>query len=207
VPCPERKKLEAGHGKLGELVSRSISPWPPDGTAELLDDVVGEVSEYIQSRHHLVVVEGFQRSLAEMKDLLEHVNGGHADPGLEGSRFLLRVIFIFVFVLVSDGLFVRVNAPVTPSLLTLFKGFKLSARHQHFLPGLGAGSIGISSPRPGWLLWHSHCRGQVWSGRTMQVVSQSCDGCCGSMVRGPCRRSCGSLANVGLMNYISRVMG
>jgi hypothetical protein len=27
------------------------------------------------------------------------------------------------------------------------------------------------------------------------------------MVRGPCRRSCGGLANMGLMNYIDRVMG
>jgi hypothetical protein len=88
VPCPERKKLEMGHGKLGDLVSRSIPPWLLDGTAELLDDVVGEVSKYIQSCHHLVIVEGFCRSLAEKKDLLEHVNGGHADPGLEGSRFL-----------------------------------------------------------------------------------------------------------------------
>jgi hypothetical protein len=53
--------------------------------AELLDDVVGEVSEYIQSCHHLVVVEGFRRSLAEEKDMLEHVNCGRADPGLKGA--------------------------------------------------------------------------------------------------------------------------
>ncbi len=80
-------------------MTRSIPPWLPDGTAELLDDVVGEVSEYIQSRHHLVIVEGFRRSLAEEKDTLEHVNCGRADPGLKGSRFLLQVIFIFIFVL------------------------------------------------------------------------------------------------------------
>jgi hypothetical protein len=147
-------------------VSRSISPWLPYGTAELLDDVVSEVSEYIQSRHHLVIVEGFRCSLAEKKDSLEHVNGGRVDPGLEGSRFLLQVIFIFLFLLILDSLFVRVNAPVTPSLSTLFEGFKLSARHQHFLPGLGAWSIGTSSPCPGQLLWSSHCRGQVRSGRT-----------------------------------------
>ncbi len=93
-------------------MTRSVPPWLPDGTAELLDDVVGEISEYIQSCHHLVIVEGFRRSLAEEKDMLEHVNCGHADPGLEGSRFLLQVIFIFIFVLglITDGLFIRVNA-------------------------------------------------------------------------------------------------
>ncbi len=165
MPCPERKQLEAGHGKLGDLVSRSAPPWLPDGTAELLDDVVGEVLEYIQSHHHLVIVEGFRRSLAEKKNTLEHVNCGRADPGLEGSRFLMQVIFIFIFVLglVSDGLFIRVNAPVTPSLSTLFKGFKLSARHQPFMKGLRVLSEGISFPRPGQLLWPSHFRGQVRS--------------------------------------------
>jgi hypothetical protein len=80
-------------------MTRSVPPWLPDGTAELLDDVVGGVSEYIQSYHHLVVVEGFCRSLAEEKDMLGHVNCGRADPGLKGSRFLLQVIFIFIFVL------------------------------------------------------------------------------------------------------------
>ncbi len=135
-------------------MSRSVSPWPPDGMAELLDDVVGEVSEYIQGNHHLVVVEGFRRSLAEKKDMLEHVNCGRADPGLEGSRFLLQIVFIFVFVLglVTDGLFIRVNASVTPSLSTSFKGFKLSARHQPFMKGLRARSEGTSSPCLGWLL-------------------------------------------------------
>ncbi len=124
-------------------MSRSVPPWFPDGMAELLDDVVGEVSEYIQNHHHLVVVEGFSRSLAEKKDLLEHVYGGRADPGLEGSRFLLWVIFIVIFVFVLDGLFIRVNAPVTPSLLTSFEGFKLRARHQPFLQG-GAGASGLA---------------------------------------------------------------
>ncbi len=149
-------------------MSRSIPPWLPDGTVELLDDVVGEVLEHIQSHHHLVVVEGFHHSLAEEKDTLEHVNYGPADPGLEGSRFLMQVIFIFVFVLglVTDGLFIRVNAPVTPSLSTSFEGFKLSARHQPFMKGLRALSEGISFPRPGRLHWPSHFRGQVQSSQT-----------------------------------------
>ncbi len=149
-------------------MSRSVPPWLPDGTAELLDDVVSEILEYIQSCHHLVVVEGFCCSLAEKKNTLEHVNCGRADPGLEGSRFLMRVIFIFVFILglVLDGLFIRVNAPVTPSLSTLFKGFKLSVRHQPFMKGLRALSEGISFPRPGRLLWPSHFRGQVRSNWT-----------------------------------------
>ncbi len=160
MPCPKCKKLKASHGKLRDLVSWSVPSRLPDGTAELLDDVIGEVAEYIQGRNHLVIVEGFRRSLAEHKDSLEHVSGGRADPSLKGSNFLSRVIFIvFVLGLILDGLFVRVNAPVMPSLLTSFEGFKLSTRYQHFLPGLGARSIGISSPRPGWLVWSSHCRG------------------------------------------------
>jgi hypothetical protein len=101
VPCLKHKKLEASHGKLGDLVSWSIPSRLPDGTAELLDDVVSEVSKYIQCRNHLVIIEGFHCSLGEKKDSLEHVNGGLADPSLEGSSFLLRVILIFVFVL--DG--------------------------------------------------------------------------------------------------------
>ncbi len=152
-------------------MTRSAPPWLPDGTAELLDDVVGEVLEYIQSCHHLVIVEGFHRSLAEEKDTLEHVNCGRADPGLKGSRFLMQVIFIFIFVLglvslVTVGLFIRVNAPVMPSLLTSFEGFKLSVRHQLFKKGLRAHSEGISFPRLGRLLWPSHCRGLVRSRRT-----------------------------------------
>jgi hypothetical protein len=125
--------------------------------AELLDDVVSEVSEYIQSCHHLVIVEGFHRSLAEKKDLLEQVSGGCVDPSLEGSKFHLQgIVAIFVLVLILDGQFVRVLAPVMPSLLMLFAGFILSTRHQHFPPGLGARS---SSPCPGQLVWSSHCRG------------------------------------------------
>ncbi len=142
-------------------MTRSAPPWLPDGTAELLDDVVREVSEHIQSRHHLVIVEGFCRSLAEKKDTLEHVNCGRVNPGLKGSRFLMQVIFIFVFVLglVTDNLFIRVNTPVTPSLSMSFKGFKLSARHQPFMKGLRARSEGISFPSPGWRRqWSSHCR-------------------------------------------------
>ncbi len=104
MPCPERKQLETGHGKLGDLMTRSAPPWLPDGTAELLDDVVDEVLEYIQSRHHLVVVEGFRRSLAEKKNTLEHVNCGCVDPGLKGNSILLQVIVaVFVPVLISDG--------------------------------------------------------------------------------------------------------
>jgi hypothetical protein len=84
-------------------VSWSVPSRLPDGTAELLDDVISEVLEYIQGRNHLVIVEGFRRTLDEKKDSLEHVNGGLTDPSLEGSSFLLRVIFIFVFVFVLDG--------------------------------------------------------------------------------------------------------
>ncbi len=104
MPCPKRKKLEASHGKLGDWVSWSVPSRLPDGTAELLDDVISEVPEYIQSRKHLVIIEGFRRPLAEKKDSLEHVNGGRADPSLEGRSFLLRVIFaVFVLVLILDG--------------------------------------------------------------------------------------------------------
>ena len=147
-------------------MSRSIPSRLPDGTAELLDDVISEVLEYIQGRNHLVILEVFRHVLAEKKDSLEHVNSGLADPSLKGSSFLLRVIFIIIFVFILDGLFVRVNAPVTPSLLMSFEGFKLSVRHQPFLQGLRARSEGISSPRPGRLWWSSHCRGQVRSGWT-----------------------------------------
>ncbi len=118
VPCPKRKKLEASHRKLGDLVSQSIPFWLPHGMAELLDDVVGEVSEYIQGRNHLVIVEGFCRSLAEKKDLLVHVNGGLADPCLKGSSFCLRVspIVTVIFIFVLDGQFVRVNASLALGL-------------------------------------------------------------------------------------------
>ncbi len=117
MPCPKRKKLEASHGKLGDLVSWSVPSRLPYGTAELLDDVVGEVTEYIQGHNHLVIVEGFHRSLAEKKDSLEHVNGGLADPCLKESSFLLRVISIVtvIFVFVLDGCFIRVNASLALS--------------------------------------------------------------------------------------------
>jgi hypothetical protein len=45
------KMLEASHGKLGDLVSWSIPSRLPNGTAELLDDVVSEVMEYIQGHN------------------------------------------------------------------------------------------------------------------------------------------------------------
>jgi hypothetical protein len=159
VPCPKHKKLEVSHGKLGDLVSWSVPSRLPDGRAEILDDVISEVSEYIQGC--LVIIEGFRCSLAEKKDLLEHVNGGLANPSLKGSSFLLLVIFIiiFVFVFILDGLFVRVNTPVMPSLSTSFNGFKLSTRYQPFLQGLRAHSEGISSPSRGQLQWPSNCRG------------------------------------------------
>jgi hypothetical protein len=38
------KKLEASHGKLRDLVSWSVPSWLPDGMAELLDDVISEVT-------------------------------------------------------------------------------------------------------------------------------------------------------------------
>jgi hypothetical protein len=72
VPCPKGKKLEASHGKFGDLVSRYVPSWLTDGTAELRDDVVSEVSKYIQGGDHLVIAEGYCPSLAEEKDSLEH---------------------------------------------------------------------------------------------------------------------------------------
>jgi hypothetical protein len=183
VPCPERQKLEAGHRKLGDLVSRSIPSWLPDGTAKLLDDVDGEVLEYIQSRHHLVVVEGFHHPLAKKEYLLEHINSGLADPSLEGNSILSWVIVaVLVFVLILDGQFIRVNAPIMTSLSTSLEGIILSARHQAFLPGLGARSIGISPSSRRWCRISCHCEGQVRSGQTTFVVSRLCDGHCGSMV-------------------------
>ncbi len=137
--------LEVGHGKLGDLVSRSVPSWLPDGMAELLDDVVGEVLEYIQSRHHLVIVEGFSRPLAKKEYTLEHINSGLADPSLEGNSILSRVLIaVFVFIFVSNSRFIRVNTPIMPSLSTCLKSLKLSTRHQHFTPGLGVRSLGIS---------------------------------------------------------------
>jgi hypothetical protein len=48
VPCPKGKVLKASHRKLGDLVSSYVPSWLPDGTADLLDDTVGEVLEYVQ---------------------------------------------------------------------------------------------------------------------------------------------------------------
>ncbi len=105
MPCPKGKKLKASHGKLGDLVSRYISSWLPDGTAELLDDVVSEVSECIQCCDHLVIVEGFGCSPAEEKDTLEHVHSGLADFCLQESLFPLRVtcIFSIIVIVIFDG--------------------------------------------------------------------------------------------------------
>ncbi len=86
MPCQKNKKLEASHGKLGDLVSWSVPSWPFYGTAEILDDVVGEVMEYIQGHDHLVIVEDFRHSLAEKKDSLEHVNVGRR------ATFKLRLV-------------------------------------------------------------------------------------------------------------------
>jgi hypothetical protein len=72
-------------------MSRYVHSWLPDGMAELLDDVVSEVLECIQCCYHLVIVEGFCRSLAEEKDSLEHVHSDLADSCLEESLFPLRV--------------------------------------------------------------------------------------------------------------------
>jgi hypothetical protein len=93
------------HGKLGDLVSRYVPSWLPDGTAELLDDVVSEVLECIQCCDHLVVVEGFGRSLAEEKDSLKHVHSGLAYSCLKESQFPLRVTFIFniIVIVIFDG--------------------------------------------------------------------------------------------------------
>ncbi len=148
MPCPKRKKLEVSHGKLRDLVSWSVPSRLPYGMAELLDDAVGEITEYIQGRNHLVIIEGFRRSLAEKKDSLEHVNSGLADPCLEGSSFLLRVISIvtIIFVFVLDGCFVRVNASLTSGLSHSFPGFKLSARHQPLHQVLRSRPIWSHSP-------------------------------------------------------------
>ncbi len=102
-----------------------------------------------QGLNLLVIVEGFSHLLAKEKDSLKHINSGLADPGLKGNSILSQVIAaIFVLILISDGRFVRDLAPVTPSLSTCLESLKLSARHQHFPPGLGAQSIGISPSPP-----------------------------------------------------------
>ncbi len=126
-------------------MSSYVPSWLPDGTAELLDDVVSEVLEYIQGGGHLVVIESFRCSSAEEKDSLEHVHGVLADSCLKESRFSLRVTCIFSIVVVINGRFIGVNALIMPRLATGFQGFKLSARHQPFLQGLRAGTCGIPS--------------------------------------------------------------
>jgi hypothetical protein len=126
VPCPKGKELEASHGKLGDLVSRYVPPRLPDGTAELLDDVIGEVSQYIEGGDHLVVIEGFLRSLAEEKYSLEHIACVLVNSCLGKSRVSLRVscfLSIIVVVIIFDSRFVRVNAPLTPRLAMGFQGF------------------------------------------------------------------------------------
>ncbi len=135
------------HGKLGDLVSSYIPSWLPDGTAELLDDVAGEVSKNVQGGDHLVFVEGFRCSLAEEKDSLEHVHSGLANSCLEVSRFPLRVtcIFSIIVIIIIDCQFVRVNAVLTLRLATGFQSFKLSVRHQPFLQGLRAVPHGMPS--------------------------------------------------------------
>jgi hypothetical protein len=85
----------------------------PDGTAELLDDVVGEVSKYIQGGNHLVIIEGFHCSLAEDKYSLEHVDCVLANSCLNKGRFTLRVFCFFSAIVVINSQFVRVNAPLT----------------------------------------------------------------------------------------------
>ncbi len=197
MPCPKRKKLKASHRKLGDLVSWSIPSQLSYGMAELLDDVVSEVTEYIQGHDHLVIVEGFPRSLAEKKDSLEHVNGGLADPCLKGSSFLLRVISIVtvIFVFVLDGRFVRVNASLVLGLSYSFPGVKLSARHHPLLQILRARPICSHSPG---CRWSRHCRGSSLV-RSNNVSHQSVVQWT-SQVNGPCQRSRGSLANVGLVS-------
>jgi hypothetical protein len=115
--------------------------------AELLDDVVGEVMEYIQGHNHLVIVEGFRRSLAEKKDSLEHVNGGLAVPCLEESSFLFRVISIVtvIFVFVLDGRFVRVNTSLV--LVLLFPGLQTDREASASLAGSEGVSYMVSLPR------------------------------------------------------------
>ncbi len=129
-------------------MSRYVPSWLPDCTAELLDDVVSEVSECIQCGDHLIIVEGFCRSLAEEKDSFEDVHSGLADSCLEESWFPLRVtcIFSIVVIVVFDGRLVRVNALLAPRLSMSFQGFKLSMRHQPFLQVLRVQPQGISSP-------------------------------------------------------------
>jgi hypothetical protein len=54
-------------------------------------------------------------------------------------------IVVVVVIVVINSRFVRVNALLTPHLVTGFQGFKLSTRHQPFLQGLRAVPCGIPS--------------------------------------------------------------
>ncbi len=95
MPCPKEKELEASHGKLRDLVSRYVPPKLPDGTAELLNDVVGEVLKYIKGGDHLVVIKGFRRSLVKEKYSLEHIDCVLANYCLDKGRVPLRVFWFF----------------------------------------------------------------------------------------------------------------
>jgi hypothetical protein len=187
VPCLKGNKLKASHGKLEDLVSRYVPSWLPDGTAELLDDVLSEVSEYIQGGNNLVIVEGCCHSLAEEKDSLEHVHCVLMDSCLDKSQFPLRVSCIFsvvvIIVIIIDSQFVGVYAPLMSRLATGFQGFILIARHQHLLPGLRAGSC---------LSCHCKVSSQVkveqrkssvgWSCNWLLQVNGRAIGHCGSML-------------------------
>jgi hypothetical protein len=143
VPFPKGKKLEGSHRKLGDLVSVYIPSRLFDGTAELLDDVIREVSKYIQGGDHLAIVEFYRCSLAEEKDCLEHFHCVRADYCLNEGQVPLRVFCFFsivIIIVVFDSQFIRVDAPFMPRTATGFKGFILSARHQHLLLDLRAGS-------------------------------------------------------------------
>jgi hypothetical protein len=117
-------------------MSGYVPSWLPDGTAELLDDVIGEVLKYIKGGDHLVVIEGFRRSMAEEKYSLEHADCVLANSCLNEGRFTFRVACIFsvvIVIVVFNSRFVRVDAPLMPRSMMGFQGFKLSARHQPFL--------------------------------------------------------------------------
>ncbi len=115
MPCPKGKKLEASHIKLGDLVSGYVPSRLLDGMAELLDDVVSEVSKYIQGGDHLVVVEGYCRSLAEEKDSLEHIDCVLADSCLDDSRVPLTVFCFFSIIIVIIVLTVDSSEPTPHS--------------------------------------------------------------------------------------------
>jgi hypothetical protein len=151
VPCPKGIKLEAGHRKLGDLVSRYVPSLLPDGTAELLDDIVSEVSKYIKGGDHLVIVEGYRCSLAEEKDSCEHIDCVLTDFCLDKGWVPLRVFCFFsviIVIVIFNSQFVRVDALFMLRLAMGmgFEGFKLRVRHQPLLQGLRAG-----------LYWSCHC--------------------------------------------------